>query len=110
MHPQVQKWGDYLKRRLKMSRVMGILYCILCALSIVGLYFEEYLPFMNGFMCAMMIFFSIGGIFLQNATLQDIKRGKKHQIINIVFSIICFTIVVVLATLGVLEQYGFVSL
>ena len=73
--PQVQQWGKFLKRKLIYSKLLGVTYCLICALAMVGLYFD----FLNDYMCMIMIFFSIAAIFIANSSIQGIRYSKNGK-------------------------------
>lgn len=95
----LQKEAKYLKKRMLISRVIGILACILSLTGIV----VYYLSLINEWLCIILIAYCLGNIFTSNSFIQDMKVGNPWHRVNGVCSIIFYILTVALII------YGFVT-
>ena len=85
----VQDYGRFLKRKLKMARVLGICSCVMCILCMVGYYFKFSL-LANEMMTCLVLTYFIANIFSANSNLQFVKSGNAWQRVNGILSIIIY--------------------
>ena len=95
----VQEYADYLKRKLMMSRVVGLIVCLL-GIACIALY---YVKIVNGWLCLITLAYCMANTFSLNSQLQGIKTGNPWQRINAICSIFFYLFVVFLIS------YGFAS-
>ena len=105
-NPGVQEWGDWLKRKLIYSRILGVICSLLCAGAMVLLYFK--IGNFNNWMCTIVICFSMAGVFMANSNIQAVRSGRKWQVVNMLLALLCYAAVVVLVTISMLN--GFIAL
>lgn len=94
---QMQEYTKALKRRLVLSRLIGILGCL------VGIACIIFYAFFRGdvqwqWLCLIMMVYSLGMIFMQNCNLQAVKVGNPWQRVNGICSILLFALDVSLIT------------
>ena len=79
-----QRMNDYskvLKKRLIVSRLIGILACLVgIACIVLFAYFHEQTNWQ--WLCLILMAYSLGTIFMQNCNLQAIKVGNPWQRVN----------------------------
>ncbi len=92
----LQKEAKYLKKRMTISRVIGIFACLL-ALTGIAVY---YLSLINEWLCMILIAYCLGSIFTSNSFIQDMKVGNPWHRVNGVCSIIFYLLVVALIIYG----------
>lgn len=103
---EMQQMAKFMKRQLVFSRIIGVLFCLLCAGTLALMYFEIF----DHWTCMMIISFSLAGIFISNSYLQGIKTGKKWQVLNMVLAFICYCAVIVFVVIGFVQgtiKFGF---
>lgn len=100
----VKEYGSFLKRKMIMSRIVGILCCLLAIASIFTYYFKV----INEWISLINISYSIATIFTANSFLQDIKVGTPWQRINGICSVLLYLFSVFLIVWGFV--YGQLSL
>jgi len=81
-----QSQAAFYKRKMRMSRIAGILCCLLAIASIV----VYYLKYMNEWLNIITIAYSIATVFVANSFLQDIKVGNPWQRVNAVCGILLY--------------------
>lgn len=86
----------YLKRRMIMSRVLGIMACIFALASIFLMYYK----LISEWMCIITISYAMATAFTSNGFLQGIKVGNPWQRINMACAIFFYILVVGLVVLG----------
>lgn len=96
---QMQSHAQFLKRKMIMSRITGILACLIAIASMVLMY----LKITSEWMCVIIICYSMALIFSSNSFLQNIKIGNPWQRINMACAIFFYIAVVALIV------YGFIS-
>ena len=96
---QAQNYAAFLRRKMILSRLTGILSCIIAIAGIVLMY----LGLVSEWMCIIVIGYAMAMIFTSNSFLQGIKIGNPWQRINMVCAI--FFYIAVLA----LIIYGFIA-
>ena len=95
----VSEWGRYMKSKLVFARLAGLLSCLICAAALVLLYFK----IVDKWMCIILVTFSMAGIFISNSFLQNVKRGRAWQIVNLVISLVCYVAVITFITIAFME-------
>lgn len=102
----VKEYGKYLKRKMVMSRIMGILGCLI-GLACITLYILQRLSVLshiiNDWMLLVMVTYTMALAFTVNSGLQGIKVGNPWQRINSIFAMFFYFFVVFLIS------YGFAS-
>ena len=104
--PELKEIARYMKRNLVYSRIMGVLFCLLCAAALAFLYFKVFDPWT----CMMVVSFALAGIFISNAQLQGIKVGRRWQVVNLVIAFVCYAAVIVFVVIGFVNgtiRFGF---
>lgn len=95
----VQDYAGFLKRRMMMSRILGIFTCLLGIACIVLFY----LKIVNDWMCLVVLAYCMANCFSLNSNLQGVKVGNPWQRVNSICAIILYLFVVFLIS------YGFAS-
>ncbi len=95
----LQKEARYLKKRMLISRIIGIFACLFSLTGIAVYYFN----LINEWLCIIVIAYCLGNIFTSNSFIQDMKVGNPWHRVNGVCSIIFYILTVALII------YGFVS-
>ena len=85
----IQEYGRFLKRKMKMARILGICSCVLCILCMVGHYLKFSL-LENELMTCLVLTYCIANIFSANSNLQFVKSGNAWQRVNGILSIIVY--------------------
>ena len=102
----VNEYGKYLKRKMVISRVMGILGCLI-GLACIAVYilqrFSIITHILNDWMLLVMVTYTMAMAFTVNSGLQGIKVGNPWQRINTIFAMFFYLFVVFLIS------YGFAS-
>ena len=94
-----KSYNSFLKRKMFMSRILGIFSCMLAIASIVMLYFNA----VSEWMCIIIIGYAMATVFSSNSFLQGIKIGNPWQRINMVCAIFFY-----IAVIGLIV-YGFIT-
>lgn len=105
--PAVRAWGKYMKGKLVFARLMGLIFCLVCAGTLALLYFNV---FDTPWIPMIMIAFSMACIFISNSFLQGTRKGKSWQAVNLGFSIVCYLAVITFVVLGFVDgsiSFGF---
>lgn len=76
----------FYKRKMRMSRVAGILCCLVVIASLVA----YYLKYMNQWLSIINISYCVATIFIANSFLQDIKVGNPWQRVNAACGILLY--------------------
>lgn len=97
----MKEYSIYLKRKMMVSRIMGI-FCCLLAIGAIAIY---YLKTINNWLCVITIAYCVATIFTANSFLQDIKVGNPWQRINGACSIILYLLTVFVIVLGFVEGH-----
>ena len=90
-NPAVQEWGRYMKTKMFFARIIGIIFCAVCIAALALLYLKVFTSYWTP---VLMITFSMAFIFVANSFLQNVKRGKTWQTVNLVLGLICFVAVI----------------
>lgn len=96
---QVADYSAYLKRKMMLSRILGILTCLFGFACIVLYYFK----LVNDWMCLVVLAYCMGNAFSFNSNLQGVKIGNPWARLNAICSFAMYLLVVFLIS------YGFVS-
>lgn len=96
---EVQDYAGFLKRKLMISRVLGI-FTSLLGIACLFLY---YFKIVNDWMCIVVLTYCMGNCFSFNSHLQGVKVGNPWQRINSILSFILYLFVIFLIS------YGFAS-
>ncbi|MBO5394792.1 MAG: hypothetical protein J6A28_02680 [Clostridia bacterium] len=94
MNSQLKDVAKYMRRSLIVSRIMGLLFCLVCAGALTLMYFKIF----DQWMCMIVVSFSMAGIFICNSYLQSIKcvkNGRTWQIVNLILAFLCYCAVIV---------------
>ena len=92
----MQERAAYLKRKMRMSRMIGIMCCLLAIAAIV----TYYLKTMNEWISVIIIAYSAATIFTANSFIQDIRVGNPWQRVNAVCAILIYLLTVFLIVWG----------
>lgn len=106
MNNELQQVAKYMKRQLVFSRIIGTLFCLMCAATLALMYFEIF----DHWTCMMIISFSLAGVFISNSYLQGIKSSRKWQVTNLIVSFVCYGAVIVFVVIGFVQgtiKFGF---
>ena len=89
----------YLKRRMMVARLMGILACLVAIAGILLKYFN----LINEWLCIISIAYAMGTIFASNSNLQDIRVGNPWQGVNALAAALLYVFVIFLIAYGFAE-------
>ena len=92
----MKEYAYFLKRKMMMSRIVGLLCCVLALASLVLYYFNLF----NSWLNLITISYSVATIFTANSFLQDVKVGSPWQRVNAGCSIILYLFTVFLIVYG----------
>ena len=92
----------YRLRKMKTSRVIGMLSCLLAFATIV-IYYMDNVKFANDWMCIISLTYCLGSVFNSNSFLQDMKVGNPWQRVNGIISIAFYIL------MGFLIVWGFIT-
>lgn len=95
----MQAQAGFYKRKMIMSRIIGI-FCCLLAIGAIILY---YLKPINEWVCLITISYCVATTFVANSFLQDIKVGNPWQRINGICAIIMYLFSVFLIVWGFVD-------
>ena len=99
----VSEYGGYLKRKMMISRFIGIIGCLL-GLACVTLYilqkFSVIEGFMNDWMLLVVLTYTMAMAFTVNSGLQGIKVGNPWQRINTLLALLFYLFVLFLIVYG----------
>ena len=102
----VEEFGKYLKRKMLMSRIMGLMGCLVGVISLI-LYALQSSHIINtvlsDWMLLITLTYSMATAFSFNSGLQGIKAGNPWQRLNMICAIFFYLLVVFLIA------YGFAS-
>lgn len=96
---QIQQYNKYLCRRMMISRIIGILACMLGIASLILMYFGK----VSEWMCIIMLTYAMATSFSSNSFLQNIKSANAWHRLNTVCSVIFYIFVIALII------YGFIT-
>lgn len=102
----VPEYGKYLKRRMMMARILGIVGCvegIICMIIFILQKTKVMGEVINDWMCLIILTFCMAQAFTLNSGLQWVKLGNPWQKINSICAIFFYLFVVFLIS------YGFAS-
>lgn len=102
----VEEFGKYLKRKMVMSRILGILGCLMGLLSLVLYALQRanmISEVISDWLLLILLTYSMAIAFTFNSGLQGIKVGNPWQRINAFCAIFFYLLVVFLIA------YGFAS-
>ena len=102
----VEEFGKYLQRKMMLSRIIGIIGCLVGITSLVvyALQSSNIIgEVISDWMLLIMITYSMGVAFTSNSGLQGIKVGNPWQRLNAICAIFFYFMVVFLI------GYGFAS-
>lgn len=107
MNVYKQRFDAYsrtLKKRLVVSRLVGILACLVGIACIVlfALYHKET---QWQWLCLIMLAYSLGTIFMQNCNLQAIKNGNPWQRINGFCSLMLYALDIFILVYSLVKGY-----
>lgn len=109
MNTELQKVAKYMKRSLVFSRLMGLIFCLICAGALALMYFKVF----DQWMCMIVVSFSMAGIFICNSYLQSIKsakNGRTWQVVNLLLAFLCYCAVITFVTIAFVNgslKFGF---
>lgn len=92
-------YAKHLRNKMMMSRLLGILACLIAIAGIV----LRFLEILSPWLCIISIAYAMAIIFGFNSNLQDIRVGNPWQRINALLAVLMFALVIFLIV------YGFVS-
>lgn len=95
----IQDYSGFLKRKMIMSRIMGVISCLIGITCLILYYFKV----VNEWMCLIILTYCMANCFMLNSNLQGIKVGNPWQRVNAYCSIFFYLFVVFLIS------YGFAS-
>lgn len=95
----MQEYNGYLKRRLMLSRILGIITCLVGITCLVLYYFK----IVNEWMCLVVLTYCMANCFTLNSQLQGVRVGNPWQRINAICAMFFYLFVVFLIS------YGFAS-
>lgn len=95
----VEDYSGFLKRRMMLSRILGVVTC-LAGITCLVLF---YLKIVNEWMCLVVLTYCMANCFSLNSNLQGVKVGNAWQRVNMISSFILYFFVVFLIS------YGFAS-
>ena len=95
----IRAYNKYLKSKLFFSRIMGLIFCLICAGALTLMYFK----ILDKWITMVVIAFAMACIFIANSFLQNVKAGRKWQVINLILALVCYAGVVTFVTLGFIE-------
>lgn len=95
----LQSQAAFLRRKMRLSRAIGILCCMF-AIACIILY---YLKTISEWLCIINIAYCAGTIFVANSFLQDIKVGNPWQRINAICGILMYAFSIFLIVWGFKE-------
>lgn len=102
----VEEFGKYLKRKMVISRICGIMGCLIGIISLVVYALQKANiigVLINDWMLLITLTYSMGVAFTFNSGLQGIKVGNPWQRINTIIAMFFYFFVVFLIA------YGFAS-
>lgn len=102
----IQDWGKYLKRKMMISRIMGILGCLIGVACIIIFALQKAKVMnvlINDWMCLITLTYSMALAFTLNSGLQGVKVGNPWQRVNAICAVFFYLFVVFLIS------YGFAS-
>jgi len=99
LSPTMQTYSAFLRRKMILSRILGIFACLIAIASIVLMH----LKFVSEWMCIIFISYAMATIFSNNSFLQGIKIGNPWQRINMISSIFFYLCVFALIIIGFIE-------
>lgn len=91
-----QNYAAFLRRKMIMSRIIGIFACLIAIAAIVLLYFR----FVTEWLCIIVIGYAMATIFSNNSFLQGVKTGNPWQRINMMCAIFFYVAVIALIVYG----------
>ena len=89
-------YDKFLKRKMMLSRIVGIFCCLLAIGSVV----TYYLKTINEWLSIITIAYCVATIFTANSFLQDIKVGNPWQRMNGFCSVIIYLLTAFLIVWG----------
>ena len=92
----LKKDAEHRRKKMRSSRIIGILSCLIALGSIVVYALGK----LNPWLCIIVIAYGIASSFNSNSFLQDIKVGNPWQRINGFCSIFFYVVVVFLIAYG----------
>lgn len=91
-----QSHTAFLRRKMIMSRIIGIFSCLLALTAIILMYYKV----ASEWLCTIAIGYALATIFSNNSILQGAKTGNPWQRINLICAILFYIIVIALIILG----------
>ena len=92
----IQSYGSYLKRKMIMTRILGIFACLIALGSIALMYYN----LVSEWICIIAIGYAMATAFSSNSFLQGVKVGNPWQRINMVCAIFFYMAVLALIVYG----------
>ena len=91
-----QNYAAFLKRKMIMSRIIGILACLMAIAAIILMYYKM----VSEWMCTIVIGYAMATIFSNNSFLQGVKTGNPWQRINLICAVFFYIVVIGLIIYG----------
>jgi len=95
----LKEYGRYMKSKMFFARIMGLIFCLVCAGALTLLYFKIF----DRWMTMVVIAFSMACIFIANSFLQTVKVGRAWQVVNLLLAFVCYAAVITFVTMGFIE-------
>ncbi len=94
-----KQYAAFLRRKMIMSRIVGIMACLLAIATMILMYFKM----VSEWISIIVICYAMATIFSNNSFLQGIKTGNAWQRINMACAIFFYVAIIALIV------YGFIS-
>lgn len=88
----MQAQAAFYKRKMIMSRIVGLFCCLLAIGAIIIYYFKT----INEWLSVITVAYCVATIFVTNSFLQDIKIGNPWQRINAICGIFLYLVTIFL--------------
>ena len=98
-----QEYGQYMKRKLKTTRLMGLFTCIvgLTCLILFGFQKSGFIETLfSDWMLLVMLTYAMAAAFTLNSGLQGVRTGNPWARLNAIIAIGFFLLVVTLISYG----------
>lgn len=95
----IKEFGRYMKTKMFFARIMGLIFCLVCAGALALLYFK----IVDKWTIIVIITFAMACIFMSNSFLQTVKAGRGWQVFNLLLAFVCYAAVITFVTIGILE-------